>query len=491
MKGTAAVDLRDYLTALRRGWVIALAIMLATVAVAATVTFTITPRYTATTRLFFGVQGGDSGSDLANGSAFAEKQMSSYAEVATSPLVLNQVISRLGLTVSAADLAEHVVADNAANTVILDVSVSDTNRELAATIANSIGTNLAAVASELSPERPDGSQAVRATVLTPASVPLVPSSPHILRNLAAAAVLGLLLGAGFVLARRALDTKVRSEADVAAITDSSILGVVPFDAGAPTHPVIMRDDPHGTRAEAVRRLRTNLQFVDVAENAKSIVITSSVPNEGKSTTAINLAVSLADAGSKVILVDADLRRPSVANYLGLEGRVGLTTVLIGNAELDDVVQTWQDSSLDLLPAGQIPPNPSELLGSKAMASLMAELCYRYDIVLFDSPPLLPVTDSAILGRLAGGTLVVVGADRIHRPQLRESLDSLTTAGVNVLGMVLNKVTRRELGYYAYGYGYSSDSNADTEQAGTAPQQVDIAPAPDATRPGVLSGTAGR
>jgi capsular exopolysaccharide synthesis family protein len=153
----------------------------------------------------------------------------------------------------------------------------------------------------------------------------------------------------------------------------------------------------------------------------------------------------------VILVDADLRRPSIAEYVGIEGGVGLTTVLIGRAKVEDVVQPLGKTSLDLLPAGQIPPNPSELLGSMAMADLLERLSASYDMVLLDSPPLLPVTDAVVLSNLAGGALVVVGADRIHRPQLQQSLESLETAGAHLFGIVMNKIARRDAAAYAYGY----------------------------------------
>ena len=190
-------------------------------------------------------------------------------------------------------------------------------------------------------------------------------SPNVLRNLAAGLILGLLLGIAVAIARRLLDTKVRNEADLELVTSVPVLGVVPFDSDAEAHPVVIRDDPLSVRAEAVRRLRTNLQFVEAAEQSRSVVVTSSIPGEGKSTAALNLAASLSDAGLNVVLVDADLRRPSIARYVGLEGSVGLTTVLIGEADLDDVLQPWGESTLRVLPSGQVPPNPSELLGSGA------------------------------------------------------------------------------------------------------------------------------
>jgi len=296
---------------------------------------------------------------------------------------------------------------------------------------------------------------VEAYTIAAAELPDKPSSPKILQNLGIGLIVGLLLGLGVAVLRHVLDTKIRNEDDVRSLSGSPILGVVAYDQDVSSHPVILRDQPLAAPSEAVRRLRTNLQFIDFANRPRSIVISSSIPGEGKSTIAINLAVSLADTGARVILVDADLRRPSVAEYVGIEGGVGLTTVLIGRAEVEDVVQPLGKTSLDLLPAGQIPPNPSELLGSMAMAELLDRLSASYDMVLLDSPPLLPVTDAVVLSNLAGGALVVVGVDRIHRPQLQQSLESLETAGAHLFGIVMNKIARREAAGYAYDSSYTS------------------------------------
>jgi capsular exopolysaccharide synthesis family protein len=430
-------------------------IALTALALASAVTLAMPEKYTATTRLFIAVAGGESVTDLAQGSNFAEKQMSSYAEVATSPRVLGPVIQQLGLPTTPKELSESVEATVPANTVILEISATDLDPTRAAQIANAVGRGLANAAGELSPAKGAGTEAVVATTIAEAEVPDKASSPKILQNLGVGVIVGLLMGLGVAVMRHLLDTKVRSEDDVRSLTDSPILGVVAYDADVSAHPVILRDQPLAAPSEAVRRLRTNLQFIDIANRPRSIVISSSIPGEGKSTIAINLAVSLADTGTRVILVDADLRRPSIAEYLGIEGGVGLTTVLIGRAAVEDVVQPLGTTSLDLLPAGQIPPNPSELLGSMAMADLLERLSASYDMVLLDSPPLLPVTDSVVLSNLAGGALVVVGADRIHRPQLQQSLDSLETAGAHVFGIVMNKIARREAAAYAYGSGYPS------------------------------------
>jgi capsular exopolysaccharide synthesis family protein len=453
------VELRDYLDVLRRRWITAVVVALTVLAATSAITLLMPEKYTATTRLFFAVQGTESVTDLAQGSTFAEKQITSYAEVATSPIVLDPVIDQLHLTVSSVDLAKSVAATVPTDTVILDVSVTDPDPQQATAIANAIGTQLAQVVGELSPERTNGTQAVKATILKPAVVPPFPSSPNVLRNLAVGAALALVLGLAAALLRNVLDTKIRSDDDLRALTDSPVLGTIALDEVVSAHPVVVADEPLSGPSEAVRRLRTNLQFVGAPNASKKVVITSSVPGEGKTTTSINLAVALADAGLRVILVDADLRRPSVAENMGLEGAAGLTTVLIGRAELADVIQPWRSSRLDILPSGQVPPNPSELLGSTAMDVLLEQLGETYDVVLLDSPPLLPVTDATILTKLAGGALVVVGADRIHRRQLEDSLDTLATAGAETYGLVLNKVAKRDAQPYAYHGAYYRASAA--------------------------------
>lgn len=455
------MELRDYLHVLRTRWLSIVTVALVTLAATAAATLLTTPEYTSSTRMFFAVQGGETVSDLAQGSTFTEKQMASYAEVAQSPIVLDPVAEAFGLDQDSRSLASALNVTVAADTTILVISATDEDPVLARDLANAVADELASTVGGLSPERPDGTETVRATMLSEAQVPDSPSSPNTVRNLALGLVLGLLLGVGVALLRQVLDTKVRDENDIASVTDASPLAIVPIDTAAVDHPVFMHDDSMGARAEAIRRLRTNLQFVDFGDRPSSIVVTSSVPAEGKTTTAINLAASLADAGARVVLIDADLRRPSVAKYMGFEGRVGLTTVLIGRAAVEDVVQPWNGTTLDILPSGQVPPNPSELLGSRAMSRLLSELAEAYDVVLIDSPPLLPVTDAAILSKMVGGTLVVAGADRLQKPQLRTALEALTKVDAHVLGIVLNKAQRKERDRYAYEY-YSTGDGAPSD-----------------------------
>ena len=189
-----------------------------------------------------------------------------------------------------------------------------------------------------------------------------------------------------------------------------------MDRDTKSKPLTIVTDPHGMHAESIRRLRTNLLFVDVTTGKHSFVVTSAMPGEGKTTTVVNLAMALADTGARVLLVDGDLRNPSVARSMGLEGGVGLTTILIGAATVDDVVQQWRDTSLYVLPAGQVPPNPSEILGSEPMETLFDHLTKEFDYVLVDSPPVLPVIDAVVINKLVGG--LALRRRRRPHPQAR-------------------------------------------------------------------------
>ncbi len=185
-------------------------------------------------------------------------------------------------------------------------------------------------------------------------------------------------------------------------------------------------------------------------------MTSSLPGEGKSTTATNLAIAIAQGGQSVVLVDADLRRPRVDEYLGLERNAGLTTALIGRADIEDLLQPWGADELYILTAGQIPPNPSELLGSDAMKQLITRLEQKFDAVIIDAPPLLPVTDASVLAQQVGGVVVVVGSSKVRLPDLQKALGNLELVDADLLGIVINLLPSKGPDAYAYSY-YSYDS----------------------------------
>jgi capsular exopolysaccharide synthesis family protein len=229
------------------------------------------------------------------------------------------------------------------------------------------------------------------------------------------------------------------------------LGGIGFDEDSIKKPLLTQASPQGPRAESYRQLRTNLSFTNVSGIAKTVLVTSSLPGEGKTTTATNLAISLAQAGRTVCLIDADLRRPMVSEYLGLDRTVGLTTTLVGEADVNAVLQPWGEDNLYVLTSGGVPPNPSELLGSEAMKDLLDRLELAFDMVIVDTPPLLPVTDAAVLSQHVGGVVLVVGAQKLRSQDLVRSLKSLEMVEANLLGVVLNQLPTKGPDAYAYSY----------------------------------------
>lgn len=457
------MDLQDYLRIARKRWRSILAATLLCVLAAAAVTMLTPKTYTSTAQLFVSTTSGDTSADLASGSTFTQKQMKTYAQVIQSPKVLDPVVKQLG----AADidsLAGSITATVPTDTVLLNVAVTDQDANRAMTVANAIAEQFTSTVQDLQSVSEGQSSPVKATVVKPATAASSPTSPQPLRNLALGLVAGLLLGLALALLRDRLDTRVTSERDVKELTDATIIGAIPFDADAPNHPLIVQTDPQSTRSEAFRTVRTNLQFVDVSNHPKALVITSSLPGEGKSTTVANLALTLGANGSSVCVVEGDLRRPHLLNYMGLEGGVGLTNVLIGEFDLDDVLQPFAPG-VTVLGAGPIPPNPSELLGSDAMRSLLDELRARFDHVIIDAPPLLPVTDAAVVSRVADGAILVVGAGVIKRENVTRALESLETVEAHLLGVVVNRAPTKGVdsyGYYGDRYGYRTAEAARTQ-----------------------------
>lgn len=447
------MGLREHLKVLRRRWISVVVLTVLAVDLTGTASVLATPVYTSTVSLFFSLESGGNANDLNQGATFTRDQMSSYATLATTPAVLGPVIDDLDLDVDVRSLADQVSATATDETVILDIAVSDTSPRRAAQIADAVADQLTDVVADLSPQNDQGDPSVRSTVVTPANTPRFASSPNTRLNVATGLVAGLLLGVLLALVREALDTRLRDVRQLRTLTDAPLLGQLPVEA-ASADGLVVNDQPQGAQAELYRQLRTNVQFLQVGGRPLSLVVTSSVPGEGKSTVALNLALAMAEVSDRVLLVDADLRLPTVAHRLGIEGAAGLSTVLVGRAGFDDVVQEWGPRRLHVLTSGLVPPNPTELLASPAMSALAAELAGRYDVVVYDTAPTLPVTDALVLSRCTDGVVLVASTARVRRPQLCEALESLARVDARLLGLVVNMLPAREAAgtYGSYGYG---------------------------------------
>jgi capsular exopolysaccharide synthesis family protein len=447
------VELREILAALRAGWWLAVIGLVVGAGAALLASLLQTPLYTSSTQLFVSTRDSASSSEVFQGSQFSQQRVTSYAQLITGDELADRVIDRLNLDMATSTLRDKIVATTATNTVLIDVTVTDPSPERAQRIADAVGDEFASFATELETTDPGGPSPVKVTVTQRPQVPSVASSPRTTRNAALGALAGLFVGAGLAIARARLDRTVKEADDATELAGAPVIGLVLRDQSLEKRHVIERGTP--TRvAEDYRQLRTNLQFLNVDNPPKVIMVSSAMPAEGKTTAAINLALALAEAGRQVTLLDADLRRPRVTNYLGVVGGVGLTNVLAGTADVADVLQPYGDTGVQVIGAGPTPPNPSELLASKHMSALIHELRGKSEYVLIDAPPLLPVADSTGLAVMVDGVLLSVRYGKSRKDQLQQAAATLERVGARTLGLILNMVPPKAGVTAAYGYGYT-------------------------------------
>jgi capsular exopolysaccharide synthesis family protein len=461
------VDLRDCLRAARRHWWLVAATVLASLSVAGVVTALTVPQYATTVTFFVNTPSRDV-TDSYQGGLFSQQRVKSYADLLTGDRLAGTVAAESGVALTPGEIQARVRAHAVPDTVLLQAIITDQSRATSQRVAAALAKNFTTLVESL--ETPPGgtTPAVKVEVVAGPTLNPVPVTPRPVRNLALAALLGLILGVGGAVLRETLDSTIRTAEAMQHLTSAPVLAVVPFEAAAKKAPLILTGSTQSERAESFRRLRTNLQFVDVDHPAKVIVITSSVPEEGKSTTAVNLAIAFAEAGKRVLLIEADLRRPRVAEYLNLDGALGLSNVLAGQVAIETVLQQWGRRDLWVLTSGSIPANPSELLGSRSMSNLIETQRERFDITIIDTPPLVPVTDAAVVAAKAEGAVLVTRFGKTPQARIKTALDALHAVDATVLGCVLNM----QVGDHQAGYYYQYQSRHETAKQRVTPMAGD-------------------
>lgn len=395
------------------------------------------PTYTARTELFVSVPTSGDPYEMRMASDFIKERIQTYVGMVDSESVLEPVISDLGLDTTPEALATQVEAVSDPETVLITVQAQAEDADGAARLSTAVARSLTERIGLLeNPGKIDSS----AIDLIEANAAVAPESSDGLPPwvfVPIGALLGLVAGIAIAIVRGTFDSVVRTKDDLAAITSAPLMASVPEDRAVVHESAWGGPATPGIRSESILRLRTNLRFAHVDEESTVILVTSAQAGEGKTTLSLDLAIASARAGQRVVLVDADLRRPSVASRLGLENAAGLTTALVGGLGLDELLQSWGDHDLSVLAAGEIPPNPTELLETRAMAELVSELASRFDLVILDGPPLLPVADGLVLSRLANRTLLVAGAGLVKTRAVAESVRALDELGAPI-GLVLNR-----------------------------------------------------
>ncbi|MEU8245986.1 polysaccharide biosynthesis tyrosine autokinase [Nonomuraea sp. NPDC048916] len=446
------MDLLSLVRLARKNWMLIFLSLIISLSAALVVTANMPPKYVATISMLFSSHDKQGAFSPAYQVGTLSQGVQSYASLLTSRRLISQVTTGEDIPRLQANITAEVVP----GTLLLRAMVNDTDPARAASLANALGTKFAGLIEQIERPTPTSRPTVKVTVVDKAEIPKEPVSPVPMLNILVALMVAMVAALGSLILRERLDTTIKSFDVLQRTSRSSTLGIIGYERDARRHPLIVRRSGRSSRAEAFRSLRTNLQFIGVDRQPKSLVITSCLPNEGKSSTSSNLAITLAQAGWRVLLVDGDLRRPRIPDYLGIEGGTGLTDVLIGKARLDDVIQTWGEPRLYVLPSGQTPPNPSELLGSQGMRQVLDQLVRDYDIVIFDAPPLLPVTDAATLAAICDGVMLVARYGKTRQEHILRAAEQLSSINARIVGTVLNFVPAKSSGY-GYGYGYGSES----------------------------------
>lgn len=454
------ITLMDLLKIIRKHLPTMIIAFVIVVAAVSAYTFLAPPKYTATAQAmatYNASQDGESISQQSTGGTYISNQITSYPTLAVTEKVLKPVINELGLDETVDGLAGQITVTNPTNTAFVNIAAVDGDPKQAADIANAVAESLKTViendlyTGDTSP--------VKVSIVQKAQTPLTKSSPKTVLYLAVGVVLGLIVGVFAALIKDLLNTRVEEPSDVRGVVRASSLGSVPVDDSLESKRPVLVSQPNGAIAEEFRRIHTNIDFLQTDRTegvGQLLVITSAQPSEGKTTMAINTAVALAEDGAKVLLIDADLRHPSVAHHLGIEGAAGLAHVLSGQMGPKDVVQSYWKPNLHILPGGKRPANAGVLLGSETMKLMVEQALTQYDYVIIDTAPLTVSNDGAVFGRWAKGLLLVVSRNVCEKKSLQEASDTLATAQVPVLGFIFNRADPKKVNSHSNYYYYYED-----------------------------------
>lgn len=404
------------------------------------------------------------------GTMASQQRVQSYADLVTSESVVEGALRSSDLDLSKAAVREALTASAEQNTVLLTITAESTDPGVSTRLANGAANSLTTYVASLEEPAGGGDPLAKLTLVSPAEIASEPVSPHTNRNVALGFVVGLVAGTCVVLAWNRLDTTLKDEADVEKVAGSPVLGVIPAEQKVADDQPIDFSTGATPAAEAYRRLRANLEFASVDKPTRRILVTSPSAGEGKSTTAINVAAALAESGKSVVVVDGDLRRPSIARLAGVNPDIGLTSLLRDGSVVDEMIQESGIEGMAVLASGPIPPNPVEVLGSRKAKQAIDALEASYDVVVIDTPPVLPVTDAAVLAQYVDGVLLIVRAGSTRRADVQSATAQLAIAQAPVLGVVLNDVTRESsnpYGYEPYRMEPSSTDKPGNRRAGDA------------------------
>lgn len=451
------IDIREiYQTIRKRVWIIIAITLLAAFLSGIVSIFFLNEVYKSSTTLIVSKQNQGTGNDMQLSDVnLARYLVNTYSALAKSNLVLDRVLSELNLNMSLSQLKSKINVSAEGNTEIIRISVEDTVPERAMDIANSLAIIFIDEVNHLL-------KMENVQVIDTARASHSPIRPRTMKNIAIAIVLGLMAGMGIVLLIEYLDNTIKTPEDVQKCMQLSVIGRIPdFDHESPkrkhtnrTTRLIGSPSVKAPVEEAYKTLRTNIQYSNLDNDLKIILVTSTSPEEGKTSTSSNLAISMAQSDNKVLLIDCDLRKPSVHKAFHILNIKGLTNVIAENMDYHEILNSVGIPNLDILTSGPTPPNPSELLGSTRMQVFIKKVLEEYDVIILDSPPVLPVSDAMVLSQLADRVIFVTRYGKTTYDEAENAKQGMENVGAKILGAVMNDIPidAEGGGYYYYSYG---------------------------------------
>ena len=434
-----------------------------------------TPQYVATAQMFASFNRNPGGeaeevgtpgyAEIQSETTYVTAQLGTLPTLVTTPAVLQPVIDDLGLNTSVDALAGKITISTS-STYFVNIAVSDANPKQAAEIANEVGQSLKEQlsADSYSSEKTYVLRYLNLSVIRQAQVPSAPSSPNVKSFMFKMLLVALVAAVCAGLVLELMDKRLRQLADLQRITGVPTLGMILKDNAFQGSAPVVVAAPSGSAAESIRRLALNMAFIapDRTEQSNVVVITSAGQNEGKTTISVNLAAALAENGEKVLLVDTDLRKPSVAKALGLNGKVGLSHLLAGQVSSKDAIQPYWKQNFHVLPAGEQTANPSILINSNAMQELLTQVAGMYDHVVIDTTPMRVANDAVVFAKGGARLLLVASQSVTLKKQLKDTVQEFEMVDVPVVGTVFNqeRSTGKKQGYYYYygNYGKNGKKN---------------------------------
>lgn len=428
--------------------------------------------YEATARVGVQVTSGEDSSGVYQGSLAAESRVASYAELVESGRLLQIAQNDSGIPI--ADLRDSVATERLDETVLFDVVATADTASQAAARANAVAEAYPQFVAEMEAPTVESTPLAFAVVMDSAAPPEAPLAPTFTQLVVLSLIVGLGLGLGLALLVDLLDKRIRRTDDIREVTeDVPVIGEIPESKRLGARGLVSYKNGYTPVAEAMRNLRTQIRFL--GGGSQVLMVTSAMPSEGKSFIASNLSRSFVEAGESVLLISADLRAPTVEAIFTVSNRTGLSNVLAGQVDVEDVTVRGREGNPDIIPSGPIPPNPSELLGLDRMTQVLAQARKEYDVILIDVSPVLAVTDSLILAPLVDAVVMISRVGSTTKPRLTRALKMLANTGVSTGGIVANGVNRsssvNDAYNLRYGYGYGSQHETRVEAANQAAHQA--------------------